>query len=192
MGKLKVWPIVLLFFLVQARTPSAGDINDAATPEPAITIETVPTPTLIPVVKTIKESTAVPTNSPGSEATLDPSENVDSGGPVILLRQEGGFAGVDNTYVIHPNGRVELNSEYIGTLDAAKHQEVLKKIEESGFYELSIEAAEGICCDFFTYTLMVTDGDLENSITLSENDPQMPKDLERIILELLGITADLP
>lgn len=192
MGKLKVWPIVLLFFLVQACTPSAGDINDAATPEPAITIETVPTPTLIPVVKTIKESTAVPTNSPGSEATLDPSENVDSGGPVILLRQEGGFAGVDNTYVIHPNGRVELNSEYIGTLDAAKHQEVLKKIEESGFYELSIEAAEGICCDFFTYTLMVTDGDLENSIMLSENDPQMPKDLERIILELLGITADLP
>ena len=185
----KWWVIAFLVSLLAACTPSSEVSNGE---DPQITekaTEVVPTPTAIPEATPISTRVSQPTSSPLPSATISPEHDENSDQVVIMLRQEGGFVGLDITWTIYPDGRIEQESEIIGKLDPVSHRQLLKKIGESGFFDLTQKKSGNFCCDFFTFTLTVTDGERENSITMSEADPEMPESLEKVILLILQSVA---
>jgi len=78
----------------------------------------------------------------------------------ILWQRSGGFAGLDETLEIEPDGSVTLYSYLLGekefTLSEAEWNNLLSVIENSGFtgFEELYEPGSGVA-DFFTYSLAV-------------------------------------
>jgi len=81
----------------------------------------------------------------------------------IIWQRSGGFAGLDETLEIEPDGSVTLYSNLLGekefTLSETEWNQLLSAIENSGFigFEASYEPRSGVA-DFFTYSLTVTRG----------------------------------
>ncbi len=187
MGK---WLIVAaLILLLSACAPSSGIINGEESRTPEVETEVVNTSTPVALATRIPTKTSLPATSSPTETPLTlPGENY--AGVLIVFQQEGGFAGLDITWRIYNDGRVERGSEIIGELDQKALLLLMDKIEGSGFFNLAQKESENICCDFFTYTITVLDGDRANSITISEADPDMPPGLEEIIRQLVQVVNE--
>ena len=189
MGK---WLIIAaLILLLAACTPSSDRTNGEESRTPEVGTEVVHTSTPVALPTRIPTKTSLPvTGSPTETPRPDPGENY--GGVLIVFQQEGGFAGLDITWRIYSDGRVEEEDEIIGELDQNALLLLMDKIDGSGFFDLDLEESENICCDFFTFTITVVDGDRVNSITISEADPNMPPGLEEVIRSVLQLVNEAP
>ena len=125
---------------------------------------------------TVTSSTAI---TPSVETTSSPDK------VVITLRQEGGFAGLDNVWILYQDGRIEKNGELSGQLSAQELSLLLNSIDQSGFFEFDHPESGPFCCDFFTFTITATVGDKSNSISVSDGDPDIPANINEIISVLL-------
>lgn len=165
--------------------PTAPPIDTAAPPptptaEPTEPATEAPTPTAPPVETVDVEPSAgafEPGDTPAEESPSMEDEAILPEEAVILLGQEGGFAGVMNTWVIFPDGRVVDKSGAEFQVKPELVAGLLETIDQSGFYSLSQPKPSDVCCDFFTYTLIASEGSQRNAITLSEADPNMPESL---------------
>ena len=191
---MRKWLILaVLILLLAACAPSSELTNgeESRTPEVGPEFVNTSTPaalaTRIPT-KTIQPTSAPATSSPKETPLTLPGENY--AGVLIVFQQEGGFAGLDITWRIYNDGRVERGSEIIGELDQKALLLLMDKIDGSGFFDLAQKESENICCDFFTYTITVLDGDRANSITISEADPDMSPGLEEVIREVLQVVNE--
>jgi hypothetical protein len=108
---------------------------------------------------------------PDDTSEDSPEEN---GKPVIIFHQEGGYAGVDLTWSIYANGLIVTPEGEEISVAPAVVDELLKIIEQTGFFEFVQPKPSNICCDFFTFTLAVTNGDLKNVITYNGGDTNIP------------------
>lgn len=124
--------------------------------------------------------------SPTQERPPAP-EPEESESPVIVLRQEGGIAGVENGWTIYGDGRIVTNSGDEIQVEPEEVTEALVTIEQTGFFNLEQREPSDICCDFFTYTLLVRSDDSENIVVISEGDPNIP----RALSEALAAVQDL-
>jgi hypothetical protein len=172
--------IVLVLVGCQAVEPSAAPTEPAVveTEEVAVmaTATTEPTaePTAVPVVPT---RVTVPTNTP--EPTSELMENQ----PVIIYKQSGGFAGIEQEWRIFASGLYEGAPATRRTLPAEKIAQILADARAGGFFELDDSYIdEGHCCDFFNLevTLVAEDG-RSHTVTTMEQTPGMPEILKQTI-----------
>jgi len=152
---------------LQDDTPSATATTASPTPIPAATS-----------APTLPAATSAPTLMPDDISEDTPEE---TGEPVIIFHQEGGFAGVDLTWSIYANGLIVTPDGEEISVAPAVVDEILELIEQIGFFEIVQPKPKNICCDFFTYTLAVTNGDLKNVITFSGGDPNIPAGLAEAV-----------
>lgn len=144
---------------LQENTPAQVATTVSPTPPPTATAVS---PTPLPVV------ISTPTLSPDD---ISGEQLEETGEPVIIFHQEGGFAGVDLTWTIYNNGLIVTPEGQELSIAPADINELLETIGGTGFFELSQPKPGNICCDFFTFTLGVSYGDLKNVITINDGDP---------------------
>ena len=78
----------------------------------------------------------------------------------IIWRRSGGFAGLEETLTVDPDGSVALTSSFLGeaefTISGSEWEDLVALIGDSGFMELDdiYDAKPGVA-DFFSYLLTV-------------------------------------
>jgi len=154
-------------------------VTATASPTPSLTATTV-SPTPLPA------AFSTPSLSPDDISGEHPEE---TGQPVIVFHQEGGFAGVDLTWTIYDNGLIVTPDDQELSVAPADINELLKTIEATGFFELGQPKPANICCDFFTFTLSVSDGDLNNVITVNDGDPNKAAGLSEAVSAVQQLIA---
>lgn len=169
--------LILLIILLWTTGCSTADT------EP--TLEAVaPTETAVPTVTTEPTATTVPpTPTEEVPATSEPETAVE---PVIILKRSGGFAGLEDQWIIYADGRVVGSEAKNNPLSTEHIAQILADAEAGGFFDLKGEYIdEGHCCDFFNYevTLTLPDG-RSKTITTVEQTPSQPEILAQTILEL--------
>jgi len=114
----------------------------------------------------------------------------------ITWQRSGGFAGLDETLEMEPDGSVTLSSNLLGakefTLSETEWNQLLSVIENSGFtgFEASYEPRSGVA-DFFTYSLTVTRGSSSKRVEWVDDWAAMSelpdglKDIEEHILSII-------
>ena len=143
------------------------------------------TPVAAPVQSTAT-TVPLPTDTQSTPPTL-PAEEASGGGleeagePVIIFNQTGGFAGVDLTWSIYANGLIVTPDGEELFVDPAAVDALLEIIAQAGFFELVQPKPSNICCDFFTFALAVSNGDMENVITYNDGDPNKPAGLSEAV-----------
>ncbi len=137
-------------------TPLASPVTPSTTVPSVAATPTGPTPTI------------TQSSSPESEEKVTATQE-----PVIVFSQEGGFAGIQNIWLIYADGRVEAPEGREFQLAPATVESLLTEIEEIGFFDLNQPKQADICCDRFTYTLLVRHGGQENEISFTEGDPNL-------------------
>jgi hypothetical protein len=140
------------------------------TPIPTETLTFTPEPTLEPTAT--EEPTVVIIESVEIDGVSLPED------AVMLLRQEGGFMGLDQASIVYPDGRILKEGNSSGRLDPEILIALLDEIEASGFFEIEDHVYFDYCCDFFSYTLIIRHGDKMKGIKISEADPDMPEGLQ--------------
>ena len=139
-------------------------------------------PPLLPTATTV----LLPTHTRSTPPTLSAEDAAggateEAGEPVIIFNQTGGFAGVDLTWSIYANGLIVTPDGEELSVDPASVDELLEIITQAGFFELVQPKPGNICCDFFTFTLTVNNGDMENVITYNDGDPNKPAGLSEAV-----------
>ena len=168
----------------QARTtePTTTEPASEGMPETVALGVVEPTETIAPTATTEPRETAVPPTST-SEPTLIPEPFTN---PVIILKRSGGFAGLEDTYMIYADGRAEGSETNNNPVSTEHLAQILTEAEAGGFFDLKDQYIDtGHCCDFFNYevTLNLADG-RSHTITTIEQTPSMPSIVEQIIQEI--------
>lgn len=155
-----------------------GPSSDISTPtvEPTRTTRPSDTPTTA-----VAELTEVYPTSPVETPTGSAQT---AGEPVIILQQEGGYAGVMQTWAIYADGHILTEQNSSCRAEPESISDLQTMAEESGFFEMSFTQASAICCDFFTYTLTIQSGDMVNTVVVSEGDPKMPQELRELLFSV--------
>jgi hypothetical protein len=152
-----------------------GPSSDLSTPTVELTMTMRPGDS--PATAVANPTDVFPTAQ--AETPTASAENDDE--PVIIFQQEGGLMGMMQTWVIYDNGQVltEENADCQVEIESISY--VQTAAEESGFFDMSFSDAPAICCDFFTFTLMIRSGDMMNTVVVSEGDPKMPQELRELL-----------
>lgn len=146
-------------------------------PSPSITEVNTRTPTSIP---TKTPTTAVPESSP-SEIPPTTSTTPLPADVVIAIHQTGGFAGVNNSWLIYRDGKIQENGRIIGSLSEKELDALLDEIGRSGFFDFHHPDAGSFCCDFFTITVTVVEDSGTHTISISDGDPDVPSHINNMI-----------
>ena len=100
-----------------------------------------------------------PVNTP-----ISPQEDVERELPtveipeeaVIIYRRSGGFAGLDEEWMIYEDGTVNAKSGDHMKVDPGQVSSLLETIDGLGFFELETSyMPKSLCCDLFSYELVV-------------------------------------
>lgn len=98
----------------------------------------------------------------------------DSGGATTTLATgssgtihvSGGFAPIEETWLLAADGTVLGPGEYLGAITAADRARLEAAIDAAGFFELDSEyLPDDQCCDRRLYELTITRGGITHSVT---------------------------
>lgn len=104
--------------------------------------------------------------SGSAETPGDPQDDVISRSPevempegaVVIFRRSGGFAGVNEEWVIYADGRVKSSQGEEWQADPAAVGDLLAQIDGYDFFSLRSQyIPANPCCDLFSYELIVND-----------------------------------
>jgi hypothetical protein len=150
------------------------------TPAPSST----PLATFTPVVP--PEPTTAPVTQPDEEALLPPDLH-------FTFTQEGGFAGIQQEWVIEGSGRVLQNGTEVRQLKPEEINHIYQTLLDNDFFTLApTYKAEEQCCDFFIYTLVVQADGRTTSVRAVGGPPEIPEWLWNSFAPILVITGQLP
>jgi hypothetical protein len=103
-------------------------------------------------------------------------------GAVIVYRQTGGFAGLDEEYMIYADGRVTAKDGGHWQASPDQVSELIGTIKSLGFFKIEASHVSIVpCCDRFSYELTVVAGDLANSAATYDGAPSAPSALQSSI-----------
>lgn len=132
-----------------------------------------------------------PIDEPPATSLSPEQTSTSSPETTIMLSQEGGIAGIRQEWKMStdgwldlPNGdRIEISPDAVWGL--------WYSIESSGI--LSIEQGEprAVCCDFFSYTLEIQQGDLNHILSYSEGDNETPSEFWDVVNSFKGMVASI-
>jgi hypothetical protein len=125
-------------------------------------------------------------NSPAPTASPTPTPNTDavnkSDEQVLVFRQSGGLAGVNDQWVLYADGRIKTSTGQNLQVSPEAVAQLLDEIEKLGFYELESRYVPlNTCCDRFTYEVTIRNGGREHSITVLEATPDVPESVWTIL-----------
>jgi hypothetical protein len=102
---------------------------------------------------------------------------------IIIYGREGGFAGMNQEWVIHLDGTIDAPGDQELTVPQEDVQELVEKGMEADFAALASETAKTeICCDQMTYTLTVISGDDEWRLVTTDSADQSKEVTELFIM----------
>lgn len=100
------------------------------------------------------------------------------GEAVIIYERSGGLAGVSEQWSIYPDGRILAGDGREWQVEPEQVKQLIGEIEASGFFDLSGQyMPRNPCCDRFTYSLVVRNGDKINRVTTIDAAPDVPGSL---------------
>ena len=103
-------------------------------------------------------------------------------GATIVFQRSGGFAGVDEEWVIYSDGRITSAEGGAWQVAPERVEALVKQIDEAGFFELDGNYLPlDTCCDRFTYQVSVSMEDKSNSVTTIDAAPGVPPELWQVI-----------
>lgn len=122
--------------------------------------------------------------APGGALGPQTSIEIDT---VIIYEREGGFAGMSQEWVIHPDGLIDGPGDQQLVVPPEEVQELMQTGVESDIESLLPDmATPDACCDQFTYTLTFVAGDQEWSLVMTDTSEQSPG-----VSELFSMTEEL-
>lgn len=146
----------------------------SSTPPATFTLVAPPEPTLAPVTQ------------PDQEMLLPPDLH-------FTFTQEGGFAGIQQEWVIEGSGRVLQNGTEVRQLKPEELNHVYQTLLDNDFFTLApTYKAEEQCCDFFIYTLVVQVDGRTTSVRAVGGPPEIPEWLWNSFVPILVIAGQLP
>lgn len=102
---------------------------------------------------------------------------------VIIYQREGGFTGISQEWVIHPDGSIDGPGEEQLVVPPEDVQQFVAKGVESDFASLAAETANTeMCCDQMTYILTVVSGDDEWRLVTTDTAEQSKEVTELFIM----------
>ncbi|PJC22738.1 hypothetical protein COV28_02930 [candidate division WWE3 bacterium CG10_big_fil_rev_8_21_14_0_10_48_23] len=118
---------------------------------------------------------------------------------VINYQKSGGFAGVDERWLIYDNGLIEgrdlttgdRGRAWTGNIGAQAVADLLKLIEKEGFFSFEERYfPQNLCCDRFTYRIVVFGEGKGTAVTVMDG-ADAPEGLWRIIGEINTIISNI-
>lgn len=179
----KILFVLLLLILTACASPAGPSALPTGT-EP--TRENAPSAASSTVRPTVLPPTLPPLTLP-SDNVDDESQPI-AGIPAIVFHKEGGLAGVDLLWTIYDSGQIVTPTGEEYWVESGVIDELLELFSQTGFFELSQSKSSDICCDFFTYTLAVNNGEQINVITYTDGDPNAPPGLADLVSAVLQVT----
>jgi len=101
--------------------------------------------------------------------------------PVIIVSQEGGIAGIQQSWEIYPDGAVVSGGAEVCRVADSVISSILSSSSETGFFTTSYTSPPAICCDYFTFTLTLHSGERANTISISDGDSKAPQELRELL-----------
>lgn len=99
----------------------------------------------------------------------------------IIYNRSGGFAGVQQEWMIYPDGRIEFPDGSQKQVDSAQAQALFETIQSANFQSLNASyVPEDACCDLFTYTVTLQAGDETYTVTTMDEAPNEPAALTAV------------
>ena len=92
-------------------------------------------------------------------------------------------------WIVYKDGKVSADNKAVGQLTQKEVDSLIKKIEDSGFFDYEHPEAGEFCCDFFTVTIAVSRNGITHSVSLSDGDPEAPNeiiDLHSFLVKMLS------
>lgn len=116
----------------------------------------------------------------------DVEEAVPAAEPVIVFQQEGGFAGLSQTWEIFADGTLAGPDDQMREVDPETVAELLAQAETADFaaLEQSYIPKEELCCDRFTYTITIAVGGETKTVQTIDDAPGQPPGLAELIGEI--------
>jgi hypothetical protein len=187
---MKRFALTIPFLILLATACNSGQPGPAAE---TVTANATPTGTALEPVE--PAATTTPTAEPAATAlspapteapTMVPESITPSSDPLIIFKRSGGFAGLEDQWIIYPDGRVEGGGATQEAIPADQIAQILADAEAGGFFNLKDQYIDvGHCCDFFNYeiTISLPDG-RSHTVATAEQTPGMPPVLAQLIQEL--------
>ena len=112
-------------------------------------------------------------------------------GAAIFFTQTGGFAGLNDTWVFYPDGKVTLNGVEQSQLTPERINKLVMDLDAQGYFDIVQTTKPGtFCCDFFDYSLAVQAQGRQNYISYSDGNPDLPANLLQITTLMREITGE--
>ncbi len=113
-----------------------------------------------------------------------PTEGREQEDLVIILGRSGGFAGVNESWLIYSNGRIELPDGRELEVEVDQIYELLEEVEALGFFDINTpKPGISACRDCFQYQLTVNHDNQKKTISW-EDDQLVPQELWTIFDEI--------
>ena len=203
--------IFMIFMVACTATSDPGQIDQEAT-QPVSTIENTQQPAETATdeatrVAATETATTSPERNPTDEPTIEaeatatasatpasdgvPDDEV-TGEGYIKFHKTGGFAGVDQIWIIYRSGRVVMDDGGEFTLDVERNNRIWSHIDDGSFFALEGEyLPKNTCCDFFQYEITVVDEGRKHTV-VTMDEAEMPPTLESLLMELQEVAAQQP
>jgi hypothetical protein len=101
---------------------------------------------------------------------------------VIEYQRSGGYAGVNESYSLFSDGRINVINADGWQVDAKRVDALVKRLAELGFYDLaSAYIPKNACCDRFSHQLTVKYGNNTHTVSAVGGDPRVPENFWEIL-----------
>lgn len=127
------------------------------------------------------ETAHAPEDEPVATATAVPTATY-APNTAVIFKRSGGIGGVDESWVIFMDGRVETNTTVEPQLTAEEVSQLLGSLDSAGFFGLSGSyLPEDTCCDRFFYEITAVQETTFHTVTTLEATPDMPESLQQAL-----------
>lgn len=206
---LQVTLILSIFLLLAACTPETDDLpgdserlpeavaasSDRRTPSP---VHEPPTSTSASPASPSKTATATEVLEIPSDSQEQGDHNAKEPGKtsalpddvVIRFQVSGGFAGIEEEWLIYGDGRVHGPDDWQGAVDSEKVAALLVAIDSARFFEMDDSYVPlNSCCDRLNYALAVRQGEHVKIVRTIDAAPTQPASLNGVIEAVRALLA---
>jgi len=131
----------------------------------------------------------------GLSFTIDLSKTIiHLDGPLtITLTQEGGFAGVQNTFVVDTASAQLTKNDSIIMLDEDSTSEITSSIKKIKLFDVDEETYPPIegSADYFTYLIQITYGPIQKTVSWTDTSEIIPENLNALKDVIIKTSSDI-
>lgn len=128
-----------------------------------------------------EEPSPIPERATNDEIEIDKTESLPAE-VVLIFNRSGGFAGLDQQWVIYADGRIEQPDGQLLQVDSTQIQTLIDTIRAANFFDLSDSYIPlDNCCDRFTYAITVQLNGQRKTVSTTDDAPKQPEALAEVM-----------